>query len=207
MFSRPSGAKLLKSPRSDAVCMEALMIVIRGGRVLDGGAHTAPAADLLIDGGAILEVGPAGLAAPPDAQVIDAAGKGPTIPLHCSEAFLTACRDLAREFDAASSLRPWAARSSAMPRGRRLNRSELGQRGAGVPCRANPTSRSGRRSAGRRSAPSGPTELGRDDDPPPRGMGGPAEPSERAPPVKARRSEPRPGAPALRRDRGDRSRS
>ena len=50
----------------------ARITVIRGGLVLDAGAHMAPAMDILIDDDTILEIGPPGLAAPADAAVIDA---------------------------------------------------------------------------------------------------------------------------------------
>lgn len=46
--------------------------VIRGGLLLNIEAHTAPAADILIAGDTIDEIGPAGLAAPPEAEMIDA---------------------------------------------------------------------------------------------------------------------------------------
>ena len=46
--------------------------VIRNGRLHDNFAHAAPPADVLIDGSRIVEVGPPGLAAPPEAAVIDA---------------------------------------------------------------------------------------------------------------------------------------
>jgi guanine deaminase len=48
------------------------MIVIRHGRLVDAAAHRTEAADLLIDGGRIVQIGPPGLAAPADAQVIEA---------------------------------------------------------------------------------------------------------------------------------------
>jgi guanine deaminase len=51
------------------------MTVIRGGRVLDIRAHAAPKADILVKGDTIAEIGPPGLAAPPDSRVIDAAGR------------------------------------------------------------------------------------------------------------------------------------
>ena len=44
--------------------------VIRGGRLLDAPAHTAPRADILIDGDSISEIGRPGLAAPDDATVV-----------------------------------------------------------------------------------------------------------------------------------------
>jgi guanine deaminase len=49
--------------------------VIRGGRLLDAATHRADPADLLIAGDTIAEVGPPGLPAPPDASVVDAAGR------------------------------------------------------------------------------------------------------------------------------------
>ena len=48
--------------------------IIRGGRVLDARAHRADAADVLISGDTITEVGAPGLAAPSDAIVVDARG-------------------------------------------------------------------------------------------------------------------------------------
>ncbi|MBS0517767.1 MAG: amidohydrolase family protein [Proteobacteria bacterium] len=51
------------------------MTVIRGGRVLDIRAHAAPKADILVKGDTIAEIGRPGLAAPPDATVIDARGR------------------------------------------------------------------------------------------------------------------------------------
>jgi 5-methylthioadenosine/S-adenosylhomocysteine deaminase len=50
-------------------------IMIRGGRVLDARAHRADAADVLITGDTITEVGAPGLASPSDATVVDARGK------------------------------------------------------------------------------------------------------------------------------------
>jgi len=52
-----------------------LTTVIRGGRLLDARAHRADAADILIDGDTIREVGAPGLTAPSDATVVDARGK------------------------------------------------------------------------------------------------------------------------------------
>jgi guanine deaminase len=49
--------------------------VIRGGRLLDAGAHRADPADVLIVGDTIREIGAPGLAAPPGATVVDARGK------------------------------------------------------------------------------------------------------------------------------------
>ena len=49
--------------------------IIRGGRVLDARAHRADAADVLVAGDTITEIGAPGLAAPSDATVVDARGK------------------------------------------------------------------------------------------------------------------------------------
>ena len=49
--------------------------VIRGGRLLDIAAHTAPAVDILIANDTIMEIGGPGLAAPPEAETIDAADR------------------------------------------------------------------------------------------------------------------------------------
>ncbi|MCX5568424.1 amidohydrolase family protein [Kaistia nematophila] len=46
--------------------------IIRGGRLLDAAGRAAPLRDILIRDGAILEIGAPGLAAPDDAEVIDA---------------------------------------------------------------------------------------------------------------------------------------
>jgi guanine deaminase len=56
------------TPRRDAAT------VVRGGRVLDARAHRAEHADVLVRGDTIAEVGPPGLAAPPDARTLDARG-------------------------------------------------------------------------------------------------------------------------------------
>ena len=48
------------------------MTVVRNGRVLDIKRHCAPAADILIDGDTIAQLGPPGLAAPADAVLVDA---------------------------------------------------------------------------------------------------------------------------------------
>src|SRR5687768_4757780 len=48
------------------------MIIIRHGQLVDAAAHKTVAADLLIDKGKIARIGPPGMPAPPDAQVIDA---------------------------------------------------------------------------------------------------------------------------------------
>lgn len=48
--------------------------VVRAGRLLDIAAHAAPAADILIEGDTIKEIGGPGLEAPADAAVIDARG-------------------------------------------------------------------------------------------------------------------------------------
>ncbi len=49
-------------------------VVIRGGRLVDIGRHAAPETDILIAGDTIVEVGRAGLEAPPDAASVDATG-------------------------------------------------------------------------------------------------------------------------------------
>ena len=49
--------------------------VLRGGRVLDAGAHRAEPADILIEGNRIREIGAPGLAAPTGARTIDAADR------------------------------------------------------------------------------------------------------------------------------------
>ena len=49
--------------------------VVRGGRLLDIAGHKADFADILIDGDTIREVGPAGLATPEDALVVDASNR------------------------------------------------------------------------------------------------------------------------------------
>ena len=46
--------------------------IIRGGRLIDAARRSADFADILIEGGAILEVGPAGMPAPDDAALLDA---------------------------------------------------------------------------------------------------------------------------------------
>jgi len=51
------------------------MTVVRKGRVLDIKGHRAAAADILIAGDTIAEIGPSGVAAPADAVVIDAADR------------------------------------------------------------------------------------------------------------------------------------
>jgi len=48
------------------------MSVIRGGRLLDIAGHRAEPSDILIEGDTVREIGPPGLAAPAEAQVIDA---------------------------------------------------------------------------------------------------------------------------------------
>ena len=56
--------------------MGALTItVVRGGRVLDNRRGTAEAADIVVHGDTILEIGPPGVSAAADAMEIDAAGK------------------------------------------------------------------------------------------------------------------------------------
>jgi len=52
-----------------------LATIVRGGLLLDARAHRADAADVLITGDTITEIGTPGLAAPPDASVVDAGGK------------------------------------------------------------------------------------------------------------------------------------
>jgi guanine deaminase len=49
--------------------------VIRGGLLLDISSHRADLQDLIVDNDTIAEIGPPGLAAPNDAQTIDAAGQ------------------------------------------------------------------------------------------------------------------------------------
>ena len=46
--------------------------IVRGGRLINAGGQRAEAADILIVGDTIAEVGPPGLAAPADAIAIDA---------------------------------------------------------------------------------------------------------------------------------------
>lgn len=53
---------------------KAPMTVIRGGRVVDIKGHSAPKADILVNGDTIVEIGPK-VAAPDSATVIDASGK------------------------------------------------------------------------------------------------------------------------------------
>src|SRR5436190_18310395 len=48
------------------------MLIVRNGRVLDIKGHRAPAADILIAGDTIAEIGPPGLAGPADAVLVDA---------------------------------------------------------------------------------------------------------------------------------------
>jgi len=48
--------------------------IIRGGRLVDIDRHEAPATDILLRGDEIIEIGGPGLAAPPDAEIIDAEG-------------------------------------------------------------------------------------------------------------------------------------
>ena len=50
------------------------MQVIRGGRVLDAGGHSAEPGDILVDGDTIREIGPPGMPAP-EAVEIDAGGQ------------------------------------------------------------------------------------------------------------------------------------
>ncbi len=49
--------------------------IVRNGRLLDPERQTVEAADVLIEGDSVLEVGPTGLDAPADAVVIDAADR------------------------------------------------------------------------------------------------------------------------------------
>ncbi len=49
--------------------------VIRNGRLLDIAGHAAPATDILIAGDTVAAIGAPGLAAPPDARVVDAADR------------------------------------------------------------------------------------------------------------------------------------
>lgn len=51
---------------------KAPMTIIRGGRVLDIRGHSAPKADILVQGDTIAEIGRPGMPAPPHAAVIDA---------------------------------------------------------------------------------------------------------------------------------------
>jgi len=46
--------------------------IIRNGRMLDIKRHRAEPADLLIEGDVIREIGPSGMVAPPDAEIVDA---------------------------------------------------------------------------------------------------------------------------------------
>ena len=55
--------------------MEGRALVIRGGRVLDAERGDGGLADILVVGDAIAEVGPPGLAAPPEAEAVSAAGR------------------------------------------------------------------------------------------------------------------------------------
>ena len=57
---------------SEAVPETGRPLVIRGGRVLDPASGEAPAQDILVADGAIVAIGPPGLAAPDDAAVLDA---------------------------------------------------------------------------------------------------------------------------------------
>ena len=49
-------------------------VIIRGGQLIDAAARVANPCDILVIGDAIAEVGPPGLAAPPDAVTFDASG-------------------------------------------------------------------------------------------------------------------------------------
>src|SRR3989440_12210179 len=52
--------------------MDTRATIVRGGRLINAGGHRAEAADILIAGDTIAEMGPPGLAAPADAITIDA---------------------------------------------------------------------------------------------------------------------------------------
>src|SRR6266513_5952628 len=52
--------------------MDKRATIVRGGRLINAGGHRAEAADILIAGDTIAEMGPPGLAAPADAITIDA---------------------------------------------------------------------------------------------------------------------------------------
>src|SRR6266576_643703 len=52
--------------------MDKRATIVRGGRLINAGGHRAEAADILIAGDTITEMGPPGLAAPADAITIDA---------------------------------------------------------------------------------------------------------------------------------------
>ena len=54
---------------------KAATTVIRGGRLLDIRGHAAPRADILLQGDTIAEIGRPGMAAPPDAKVVDAGNR------------------------------------------------------------------------------------------------------------------------------------
>ena len=49
-------------------------LLVRGGLVVDGSGRAGAVADVLVRGGRVAAIGPAGLDAGPDARVIDAAG-------------------------------------------------------------------------------------------------------------------------------------
>ena len=49
-------------------------VIIRGGQLIDAAARAANPCDILVIGDAIAEIGPPGLAAPPDAATFDASG-------------------------------------------------------------------------------------------------------------------------------------
>ena len=49
--------------------------IIRGGRLLDIARHAAEPADILVEGDTVREIGPPGLAAPPDTATLDASGR------------------------------------------------------------------------------------------------------------------------------------
>ena len=66
---------MARDPGREGAALSATIVrVIRGGVLLDIRAHRAEAADVLIDGDTIREIGAPGLAAPPDAAVVDARG-------------------------------------------------------------------------------------------------------------------------------------
>lgn len=48
--------------------------LIKGGRLLDIAGQAAPAADILIDGDVIVEIGPPGMTAP-EAEIVDASDR------------------------------------------------------------------------------------------------------------------------------------
>src|SRR5439155_576745 len=73
--ARDSRARVARDPGREGAALSATIVrVIRGGVLLDIRAHRAEAADVLIEGDTIREIGAPGLAAPPDAAVVDARG-------------------------------------------------------------------------------------------------------------------------------------